>query len=171
MQRGGEEGGILVVQIIYACLRSVIMYAKTTGHCSPDSSMFNIEGTRTNFSMYLSSRLFFFWFLLVTEGLFIGLIYLQKVWDEIFELRFFQKWVSPRPQSIPLGLLRIFTKICWDIHNFVFFTGVNNTSYKLCHWCQQNWQQIVAGVVATGFYWFHDTGNLLIAGNNDTCDN
>jgi hypothetical protein len=39
--------------------------------------------------------------------------------------------VSLGPLSIPLGLLRIFTKIRGDIHNFVLIAGINDTSDKL----------------------------------------
>ncbi len=56
---------------------------------------------------------------------------LKGVWYEIFDLRFFHESVSPRPISIPLGPFRIFSKIRGDIHELMFFTGVNDTGEKL----------------------------------------
>jgi hypothetical protein len=49
-----------------------------------------------------------------------------------------------------LGPLRIFTKICGDIRNFVFIAGVNDIG---------------------DFNRFHDTGDYFFPGKNDTGDN
>jgi hypothetical protein len=53
-------------------------------------------------------------------------------------LVFFMIQFPHRPLGIPMGLFQMFTKICGDIHNFVFiagvvkiFTSVNYTGDKL----------------------------------------
>ncbi len=49
-----------------------------------------------------------------------------------FQLQVFFSWISfPRVPSIPLGPFPIFSKICRDIHKWIFIIGVNDTSDKL----------------------------------------
>ncbi len=74
---------------------------------------------------------------------------LKWVWHEIFDFRFFHESVSPRPPSIPLGPLWIFSKIRGDIREWIFITGVVDNADKL-------------------FSGVNDTGEKYIAGVNDT---
>ncbi len=50
---------------------------------------------------------------------------------QVFKFRFFS-WISvlPVPPNIPLGPLLIFSKIRWDVHKWMFITGVNKTGNK-----------------------------------------
>ncbi len=60
---------------------------------------------------------------------------------------FFHESVSPRPLSIPLGLIQIFTKICGDIHNFVFIAGVvKGMSVTRKRGGSRRWQMIGIGL-------------------------
>jgi hypothetical protein len=47
-----------------------------------------------------------------------------------FEVKFFYKWVSPGPLSVPLGPFRFFLKIRGDIRKSMFIGGVNDTGDK-----------------------------------------
>ncbi len=62
---------------------------------------------------------------------------------------FFHESVSPRPPSIPLGPFWIFLKIRWDIREWMFIAGVNDTGGKM-------------------FSGVNDTGEKLFGGVNDT---
>jgi hypothetical protein len=42
---------------------------------------------------------------------------------EIFDFSFLHESVSPKPLSVPLGPLQIFSKICRDIRNSRYITG------------------------------------------------
>ncbi len=64
-------------------------------------------------------------------------------------LGFFHESVSPRPLSILLGPLRIFTKIRGDIRNFVCLP-VSTTPAINYRWCRCYRGHIIAGVVDIG---------------------
>ncbi len=59
------------------------------------------------------------------------LCHLKGQCHEIFCFWFFYESVSPQPQSIPLGLFRIFSKIRGDIRKSRCTNGVNDTGGKL----------------------------------------
>jgi hypothetical protein len=48
-------------------------------------------------------------------GLYLHNFALKGQCHDIFDFRFFHQPVSPKPLSIPLGLFRIFSKICENI--------------------------------------------------------
>ncbi len=76
---------------------------------------------------------------------------LKGVWHEIFDLRFFS-WISvPQAHKYSIGAVLNFSKICGDIGELMFITGVNDTGEKL-------------------FGGVNDTGEKFIAGVNDTGD-
>jgi hypothetical protein len=66
-----------------------------------------------------------------------------------FCFQFFHESVSPQPQSIPLGPVQIFLKICKDIPKSRCTPGLNNTG----------------GKIAEGI---NDTGGTFATGINDT---
>ncbi len=62
---------------------------------------------------------------------------LNGVWHEIRLEVFFNESTSQGPLSVPFGSLWIFTKIRGKSHNFVLFTGANDTvaiNYCWCPW-------------------------------------
>jgi hypothetical protein len=62
-----------------------------------------------------------------------SLISLKGQCHEIFASGFFDESVSPQPQSIALGLFRIFSKIRGDIRKSRCTTGINDTGGKFFH--------------------------------------
>ncbi len=58
--------------------------------------------------------------------------------------------MSPRPTIIPLERFRIFSKICGDIRELMFITGVNDTGNKLFSGVNDTGEKFIAGVVDTG---------------------
>ncbi len=78
-------------------------------------------------------------------------VWLKGVWHEIFDFRFFHESVSPRPQSIPLGPFWIFSKICGDIHEWIFIADVNDTGDKLFSGVNDTSEKFIAGVNDTGY--------------------
>jgi hypothetical protein len=58
---------------------------------------------------------------------FLALSKLKGQCHEIFCFWFFSLISSPKHLIIPIGLFRIFTKICKDIRSSKFATGVNDT--------------------------------------------
>ncbi len=48
-----------------------------------------------------------------------------------FGFKFIHESVSPSPLSIQFRLFQFFSKICGDIQEWIFFTGVNDTGNKL----------------------------------------
>jgi hypothetical protein len=96
---------------------------------------------------------------------------LKGVWHDIFDFSFFHESVSPRPPSIPLGLLWIFSKIRGDIPEWIFIAGVNDTSDKLFSGVNDTGEKFFAGVNDTAeklFTGVNDTGDKLFGGVNDT---
>ncbi len=55
---------------------------------------------------------------------------LNGVWNEILSFKFFHKLVSPGSLSVPLGPFWIFSKICRNIRESMFISGLNDTSDK-----------------------------------------
>ncbi len=75
---------------------------------------------------------------------------LKGVWHENFDFTFFHESVSPRPSSIPLEPLWIFSKIRGDIRELMFITGVNDIGDKLFSGVNDTGKKFNAGVVDTG---------------------
>ncbi len=74
--------------------------------------------------------------------------YLKRVWIQVF----FMNQCPPGPfHSIPLGPFWIFSKICGDIHEWIFIAGVNNTGDKLFSGVNDTGEKFIAGVVDTGY--------------------
>jgi hypothetical protein len=70
-------------------------------------------------------------------------------------LVFFHKSVSPQPQSIPLGLFRIFSKILGDIRKSRCTTSINDTGGKFATGVNNTGCKIVAGINDTGGKFCH----------------
>jgi hypothetical protein len=73
-----------------------------------------------------------------------------------FASGFFHESVSPQPQSIPLGLFRIFSKIRGDIRmSRCTTTGINDTGGKFATGVNDTDSKIAAGVNDTGGKFCH----------------
>ncbi len=95
-------------------------------------------------------------------------------------LSFFHESVSPRPPSIPVEPFWIFSKICGDIRELMFITGVNDTDEKFiagvndtgeqflfprCCWTVQKKPKSLKFITGV-----KDTAKKLFTGVNDTAD-
>jgi hypothetical protein len=87
-------------------------------------------------------------------------IYLKGQCHEIFCLWFFHESVSPQPQSIPLGLFRIFSKIGGDIRKPRCNTVINDTGGKFATCVNDTGEKIVADII--------DTAGKFATGINNT---
>jgi hypothetical protein len=80
--------------------------------------------------------------------------------DFFFASGFFHECVSPQPQSIPLALFRMFSKICGDIRKSRYTTGINDTGGKFATGVNDSGGKIAAGI--------NETGGKFASGINDT---
>jgi hypothetical protein len=79
---------------------------------------------------------------------------------EIFASGFFHESVSPMPLSIPLGPIRIFSRIRGDIRSSRLTTGINDTGGEFATGVNDTDGKIAAGI--------NDTGGKIATGINDT---
>ncbi len=82
----------------------------------------------------------------INSGTWVKLVKGSLTWDFRVQV-FFMNQFTQAPLSIPLGPLRIFTKIHADIRNFVCLPVFKTPAINY-RWCR--WGKIIAGVVDTG---------------------
>ncbi len=84
-------------------------------------------------------------------------VHLKGQCHEIFRFWFFSSISFPQPQSIPLGLFRIFSKICGDIRSSRLTTGVVDTGGK---WEKSSIRKIL--IILLGHLWIVELTHIYI---------